>query len=266
MKQLTVGSLFAGIGGFDLGFERAGCQVVWQVDNDKFCRRLLEDKWPGVKRYGDIREIGAIEAVDVVCGGDPCPSRSLARGGRPSISPDLAGYYLAVVGRLRPRWVVRENVPAPDVVDFAACLELLGYRADVIQLDSADFTGQSRKRQFCIGCPPAAWRSWRRVLVESASDIRHRPPYNHPRQARVIQCLTTKTARRMDADQTLCYEHGRGLRGLTPEECEALQGFPRGWTAGFAPSRRGRMIGKAVTVDVVEWIAQRLVAADSDCY
>lgn len=53
--SLTVGSLFAGIGGFDLAAERAGFTVKWQVEIDPFCRRVLEKHWPHVRRYEDVR-------------------------------------------------------------------------------------------------------------------------------------------------------------------------------------------------------------------
>jgi hypothetical protein len=72
--KLTFGSLFAGIGGFDLGLERAGMECRWQVEIDPFCRKVLEKHWPGVPKYGDIREIKGpeLERVDLICGGFPC--------------------------------------------------------------------------------------------------------------------------------------------------------------------------------------------------
>lgn len=57
-QPLTVGSLFSGIGGFDLGFERAGFALKWQVESDLFCRRVLEKHWPNVRRYKDVRTVG----------------------------------------------------------------------------------------------------------------------------------------------------------------------------------------------------------------
>ena len=77
---LLYGSLFAGIGGFDLGFERAGLRCGWQVEKDAFCQRVLEKHWPDVPRFGDIRDVGRKElpAVDVIIGGFPCQPFSQA--------------------------------------------------------------------------------------------------------------------------------------------------------------------------------------------
>ena len=71
---LTFGSLFAGIGGFDLGFERAGMVCKWQVEIDDYANRVLAKHWPDVHRERDIRECGVhnLERVDVICGGFPC--------------------------------------------------------------------------------------------------------------------------------------------------------------------------------------------------
>ena len=53
---MTFGSLFSGIGGFDLGLELAGMECKWQVEIDDFCNRVLEKHWPNVRRYRDVRE------------------------------------------------------------------------------------------------------------------------------------------------------------------------------------------------------------------
>ncbi len=71
-RQLTFGSLFAGIGGFDLGFTRAGLKCNWQVEINDFCLRVLEKHWPGVYRYRDVKTFPPMGTynwrVDVVCG------------------------------------------------------------------------------------------------------------------------------------------------------------------------------------------------------
>lgn len=126
---MIFGSLFAGIGGGDLGLENAGMTVKWQIEWDRFCNQLLENKWPGVHRQNDITNLDydKIQQVDLVIGGDPCQCRSKMPILHESKHPDLSGYFLAVAARLRPRWVVRENVCSPDVRNFAAGLGLQGY-------------------------------------------------------------------------------------------------------------------------------------------
>src|SRR5215831_9561802 len=112
--MLTVGSLFDGIGGFDLGFQRAGFDIRWQVEIDPFCRRVLAKHWPDVQRFEDVRTAGAhnLSVVDVLCGGFPCQPHSLAgRRGGSQDERDLWPEFARLIRELRPRWVVAENVP-----------------------------------------------------------------------------------------------------------------------------------------------------------
>ena len=118
--MLTVGSLFAGIGGLDLGLERAGMQVEWQVENDPYCIRVLEKHWPSVKRYGDVREIDwkAVEPVDLICGGFPCQPVSVA-GSRKGDKDErwLWPEFLRAIREVRPKYTLVENVPGLLSID-----------------------------------------------------------------------------------------------------------------------------------------------------
>ena len=113
--MLTVGSLFSGIGGFDLGLERAGMKVLWQVEIDDYAQRVLTKHWPHVPKYGDIRAIdwGAIPRVDLLCGGFPCQDLSFAgkRAGIEGARSGLWGEYVRAIRALRPRYILVENVP-----------------------------------------------------------------------------------------------------------------------------------------------------------
>jgi len=119
---LTVGSLFSGIGGLDLGLERAGMQVLWQCEIDPYCRRVLEKHWPGVIRYDDIREITGDEVgyTDVLAGGFPCQDVSTA-GKRAGIAEGTRSglwfEFARLIGEIKPRWVIIENVPGLLSVD-----------------------------------------------------------------------------------------------------------------------------------------------------
>lgn len=112
----TMGSLFAGIGGFDLGFERAGFKTSWQVEIDPYCQKVLAKNFPEAERFGDIRECGShnLKPVDVICGGFPCQDISNA-GLRAGIEGERSGLwkeYARIIRELRPKYVVVENVAA----------------------------------------------------------------------------------------------------------------------------------------------------------
>lgn len=113
---MNVGSLFSGIGGFELGFERAGMRVSWQVERDAFCRAVLARHFPDAARFEDVREVGAgnLAPVDLICGGFPCQDLSSAgRGaGIDGARSGLWSEFARIVRELRPRYVVVENVPA----------------------------------------------------------------------------------------------------------------------------------------------------------
>jgi DNA (cytosine-5)-methyltransferase 1 len=106
-------SLFAGIGGFDLGLERAGMQCVGQVEKDAYCLAVLAHHWPNVKRIGDIHDVTESDfgPVDLICGGFPCQPFSLA-GKRAGAGDDryLWPEMLRVIKAYRPAWVLGENV------------------------------------------------------------------------------------------------------------------------------------------------------------
>jgi len=109
-------SLFAGIGGLDLGLERAGWECVAQVEIEPFARRVLAKHWPAVPRFTDVREIGGsdLPACDAIVGGFPCQDISVAGRGD-GLSGERSGLwfeFLRLVQEVRPRWVLAENVPA----------------------------------------------------------------------------------------------------------------------------------------------------------
>lgn len=121
MKKLRVLSLFAGIGGFDLGLERTGgFETVAFVEIDAEAQRVLRKHWPRVPIYDDVREITAeglradgIEP-DCIVGGFPCQDISLAGAGA-GLAGERSGlwrHYRRLIGEIRPRYVIVENVAA----------------------------------------------------------------------------------------------------------------------------------------------------------
>ena len=114
--MITVGSLFSGIGGIDLGLERAGMSIKWQCEKDPWCRKVLTKHWPEVPKYEDVTTLDAatVEPVDVLAGGFPCQDLSFA-GKQAGIlegkRSGLWGEFARLIRTLRPRYVLVENVP-----------------------------------------------------------------------------------------------------------------------------------------------------------
>lgn len=113
---MRVGSLFAGIGGIELGFEMASpvFHTVFQVEREPFPRAVLAKHWPDALRLEDVRDVSrfTVPGVDLLCGGFPCQPHSVAgkRGGAGD-ERDLWPEFARIIGDLMPRWVVAENVP-----------------------------------------------------------------------------------------------------------------------------------------------------------
>ena len=110
---LTVGSLFSGIGGLDLGLERAGMKVIWQSEIDPYCNKVLKKHWPEVPNYGDIKQIDwrTIERPNVICGGYPCQPFSTAGKRRGTDDPrHLWPWVRTAISELRPNYAILENV------------------------------------------------------------------------------------------------------------------------------------------------------------
>jgi DNA (cytosine-5)-methyltransferase 1 len=181
------GSLFTGIGGLDLGFERAGMECVWQVEIDAACRRVLNRHWPNVERFNDVREVGAaqLSAVDLLCGGFPCQDLSVAggRAGLDGARSRLFYEFARIIGELRPTWAVIENVPGllssecgRDMGAVLGTLAELGYGFAYRVLDAQYFgVAQRRRRVFIVGCLGDGARA-AQVLLEPQGMLGHSPP------------------------------------------------------------------------------------------
>jgi len=113
--MLRIGSLFAGIGGFDLGFEQVGLgHPVFQVEKDEFCNKVLARHWPHVPRFDDVCSVGAhnLPPCDILCGGFPCQDLSTGNPKGDGLLGARSGLwreYSRIVRELRPDWVVVEN-------------------------------------------------------------------------------------------------------------------------------------------------------------
>lgn len=159
--SLRAVSLFSGAGGFDLGFEAAGIEVVRQVEIDPTCLSVLARHWPGVRRWDDVTTFeGKPRTAEIVFGGSPCQDLSTA-GSRRGLSGERSGLFYEftrIVGEIRPLCVVWENVPGVLSSDFGRDfarvlreLAKLGYFGAWRVLDSQFFgVAQRRRRLFAV--------------------------------------------------------------------------------------------------------------------
>ena len=161
--MIKIGSLFAGIGGFERGIEAAipGSETIWQVEREPFCQKVLKKHWPNSKIYNDVRDITRdnVEPVDMLIGGFPCQDISLAGKGE-GLNGKKSGLWWEmhrIISELRPRVVVMENVAAIVIrggLDVLGSLASIGYDAEWRIISARDFGAPHRRdRWFCVAWP-----------------------------------------------------------------------------------------------------------------
>jgi hypothetical protein len=244
---VRVGSLFSGIGGLDLGLERAGMEVRWQVEIEPYCNKVLAKHWPNVKRYGDIKSIDwtEVEPVDLICGGFPCQPVSLA--GKRLAQEDERWLWPEVdrcLRALRPRYALLENVPVSFLPECQTYLETWP-RAGMTRNGTAYQRPQLAPRTCVTGSGSS--------LIEMGMWPTPKSSVSGPDYARMNRPesggddLATAVARTMLPTPTVsCATGGQTSRGgkrkdekllagiaggqLNPTWVEWLMGFPLGWT------------------------------------
>jgi DNA (cytosine-5)-methyltransferase 1 len=167
-----------------LGWDAAGFSEI-----EPFPCSVLAHHYPAVRNYGDLTKYKdwSIDgnSVDLICGGTPCQSFSVAglRKGMDDPRGNLALVFLGLVDRLRPAWVVWENVPGVlssgkgrDFGTFLGALGVLGYGTAYRVFDAQYFgLAQRRKRVFVVGYL-GDWRPPCAVLLERESLSGHPAP------------------------------------------------------------------------------------------
>ncbi|AFZ67597.1 DNA cytosine methyltransferase [Deinococcus peraridilitoris] len=233
---LTVGSLFAGIGGLESGLElTGGFKTIWQVEIDPFARAVLEKHWPDTPRFTDVRDITAtlVSRPDVICGGFPCQDISSAntasdRLGLAGEKSGLWSEYARIVHDLRPRWVIVENSPRwrDWVPDVRRDLWGIGYASLPIRVRAAD-VGALHQRP--------------RVFVLAHTD----------RDGKPLRAIHAEASRL----QALPVAHGY-WRHTPPGTFRVADGLPEGMDRA-----RNRTLGNAVSPEVARWVGQRILNA-----
>ena len=296
---MKVASFFSGIGGIDLGLEKAGMEVTFQCEILPFGQKVLKKHWPDVPLAQDITKVVGtdIPEVDVFAGGFPCQDLSLAnQGKRKGLEGARSGLfykYAELIEEKRPRWVFIENVPgllnSAQGGDFSvvlSTLDELGYCVAWRVLDAKFFgTPQRRRRTYIVGSlgtPGAA-----EVLFERGTN-----PISDSKSNRSRNFIATGDDESLPGSNIFSIQHagigrrasagpqGKGYRndgetytldsrGSSDAVCKTDAPFGVRATAGVSSKLDGnrfRAIGNAVCVPVIEWIGTRMVEADRKYY
>ena len=268
--------LFSGIGGFALGFQRAGYQFTehYFSEIDKHAIANYKHNFPHAKYIGDITTLqpADIAGADIITFGSPCQDFSLAgkRAGLKGNKSSLIQHAIALITHVRPSIFIWENVKGAYSsnagADFWAIIKAFayigGYTIEWQLLNTEWVLPQNRERIYLIG--HLAGRSTPRVFpigeITKDSSKKTRNIYDYSRTILRGYKNSTSTG-------SFIKTKDNKIRYLTEIECERLQGFPDNWTQygdyngaikPIANTQRYKLIGNAVTVDIVELIAKRL--------
>ena len=296
---MKVASFFSGIGGIDLGLERAGMEILFQCEILKFGQKVLKRHWPDIPLANDITKVNAsdIPEVDVFAGGFPCQDLSLAnQGKRKGLEGSRSGLfytYADLIEAKRPRWVFIENVPGllnsangEDFRAVVATLDELGYGVSWRVLDAKFFgTPQRRRRTYIVASFGTLGSA--EVLFESGTN-----PVSNSKSNRTRNFLASGNDESLPESNIFSIQHagigrrasagpqGKGYRndgetytldsrGSADAVCKTDAPFRMRATAGVSRGLDGdryRAVGNAVCVPVIEWIGRRIIIADRKYY
>ena len=268
--------LFSGIGGFSLGFQRAGYQFSehYFSEIDKHAIANYKYNFPHAKYIGDITTLhgGDFTDIDIITFGSPCQDFSLAgrREGLKGAKSSLIQHAIALIAHIRPGLFVWENVKGAFSsnagADFWAIIKAFanigGYTIEWQLLNTSWLLPQNRERIYLIG--HLGGKSIPGVFpfgeIAKDSSKKTRNIYDYSRTILRGYKNSTSTG-------SFIKTKDNKIRYLTEIECERLQGFPDNFTQygdyngiikPIAKTQRYKLIGNAVTVDIVTMIAKRL--------
>lgn len=294
--------LCAGIGGFRQALENLGCECVGYSEIDKHAIKLYSAFFNDERNFGDVTKIEAEKLPDfeLLVGGFPCQAFSIAgkRGGFDDTRGTIFFDFARIMKAKKPKFAIFENVKGLLNHDGGKTYETMLRTLDEIGYDAqwgilnTRFHGlpQNRERVYIVA--NLRERSATKILFERGDGITDKVARTqqsiignyytksgktHQRSGvlnenSIAPCLTVSDCKepRMVkiGAKTGLYSAGDKVRRLTPKECFRLQGFKDemvelGYKLGISDSQLYKMAGNAVSVPVVEWVAQRVLNWDN---
>ena len=254
--MVRIGSLFAGIGGFELGLEQAipNSETVWQVEQNLFCQKVLKKNWPNAQIFPDVRRVGArnLSKVEIICGGFPCQDISKA-GKREGLNGKKSGLWFEmrrVIQELRPPIVIIENVATlrknglgQVLNDLAICR----YDAEWIDLRASDFGAPHERRRIFIIAYDKSRLFPQRAIADTLGSREQRHPSRTQRMEKKIQ--PEYNSCKNDGIQPDKYWE---MFPTQPPLCRRDDGIPNRLD-------RIRALGNAIVPQCSRWVGTKLV-------
>jgi DNA (cytosine-5)-methyltransferase 1 len=291
VSNMRLASFFAGIGGFDLGFQRAGIVPVFHCEIDAHCQQVLRRHWPEVPLHDDITTLRAedIPTAEVWAGGWPCQDLSHANTNREGLRGKRSGLFydfVELAAKVRPRWIVMENVVGLLSAEEGTALETVTNELEEIGYLGGWFTCNTldaglphhRERVFIV----ASYRS--ESAYKFFSHCRERYRNSAPGGSRGEEARPDFRAGATEHNPLLVQRRGgfgytraknfsptiraqtgghQGGHSDRPILCSQELDMGRVRTTdGISrrlDGRRGRLIGNAVAPPIAEWIARQIL-------
>ncbi len=291
MSKLRLLDLFSGIGGFSLGLERSEAfETVAFCEIDPFCRRVLKKHWPETPCYDDVRSLTAERlradgiSVDAICGGFPCQDISCAGSGA-GIEGERSGLwseYARLIGELRPRIVVVENVAAllgNGMGRVLGDLAALGYDAEWHGIPASAVGAHHRRDRIWIVANPRRIRHGRSLRSTHSAHHEERDTEAFERAGGAVSGEIVAGREAMADAASVGHKGqrlfeqwcspqangiGQAINALAGRECGAWSSEPAvGRVAHGVPNRvdRLRALGNAVVPQIPELIGKAIKRA-----
>ena len=280
-------SLFAGIGGFELAFQEVNIKTILMCEIDPTAQCVLRERFPNTPLVGDVCTLEALpENTDIVCAGFPCQDLSSVgeKMGLAGSRSSLVREVFRLLNNRRAEWALFENVPfmlrlnnGEAIRTIIQNLEELGYKWAYRTIDSISFVPQHRSRVFILA---SLHHDPCDVLLSGEATLPYLKvnpkEFSSPlgfywTEGRSALGLTNNAVPTLKAGSTIGIPSSPAIAFPNGEvsvpdirDAERLQGFPAGWTQPATKvskqSSRWKLVGNAITVNSVSWIAHKIIA------